>query len=81
MFEQIDIGGKAFDLLMLILCLCLLGGSIWADFFAPGHTHHHIYRWGWSFYFSVVVAACYFARNLLTDDVSGRWIFQRKKQK
>ncbi len=79
MFQQIDATGKTFDLLMLIVCVGLLGGSVWLDFFAPGHKTH-LTRWTLSFYFSIGVAACIFARNLLTDDVTGRWFLRRRKR-
>ncbi len=78
MFKQLGGSGKWFDLLMAIVCLSLTAGSIWFLFFLPGGSHH-IHRWDLSVLGSLVVASGYFVRSLLTDDVSGGYVFRRKK--
>ncbi len=77
MFEPIQSSGKGVDLLMAIICLCLLGWAIWVDFFS--HTHRMWLRQDYLFYASTSVAAVYFVRSLLTDD-AGQWIFKKRKR-
>ena len=80
MFDQLDGGGKLFELLMLIVCLSLLGLTCWVDYLALSQGTMRLLRWDFIWFSGLTVAAGYFVRALLTDDVTGRWIFRRKKK-
>jgi hypothetical protein len=80
MFAQLDGGGKLFEVLMLIVCLGLLGLTCWLDYLALSQGTLRLRRWDFIWYSSLIVAVGYFVRALLTDDVTGKWIFQRKKR-